>query len=107
MEYLEVKSIEFQSLTEANKSKNYSESGFYLRTVTDEDHNSQELVFVDKSFPQTHFVCPKSVYDGLQFLAIKPLEEPKVLTSNEVLPPNGMVSENFVLDFTKILIGKK
>lgn len=107
MEYLEVKKIEFECGKDEFKTKSFPESGFYLRTVTGEGTGFTDLVFVDKSLPNIKCICQKSVFDGLQHLAVKKLEEPKVITTNEVLPPNGMVSENFVLDFTKILIGKK
>lgn len=107
MNYLEVKEIEFKSTVEANKTKNYPESGFYVRIVDDEAFQSQELIFVDKSVPHTNFVCPKSVYDGISKNSVlEPEKENVVLTAIEA-KPNGMVSETFVLDFTKILIGKK
>ena len=56
--------------------------------------------------PNSFCICPKSIFDGLQKLAVKIPEEPTVLTSNEVLPPMGMASETFVLEFAKVLLKK-
>ena len=103
---LEVKEIEFDDFDKASKNKNYPESGFFLRTVKTNDIEQCDLVFVDKSTSVNHFICPKSVFDGLQTLAVKIPEEPKVLTSNEFLPPIGMASETFVLEFAKVLLKK-
>lgn len=54
-------------------------------------------------------ICPKSVYDGLQFMAVKPNihKEPEALTTIETLPPTGYASETFILDFTKILLSQR
>lgn len=104
MHTLEVKEIEFDDFEKAAKNKNYPESGFYLRTVN--DVKQCDLVFVDKSLSSNFCICPKSVFDGVQKLAVRIPEEPTVLTSNEVLPPMGMVSETFVLEFTKVLLKK-
>ena len=103
---LEVKEIEFDSFEKSNKSKNYPESGFYLITVKANDVERCDLVFIDKSTSITCIICPKSVFDGLQTLAVKIPEEPTVLLSNEVLPPMGMASESFVLEFAKVLLKK-
>ena len=103
---LEVKEIEFDDYEKANKNKNYPESGFYLRTVKTNEIELSDLVFVDKSTSTNFCVCPKSVFDGLQKLAVRIPEEPTVLTSNEVLPKMGMASETFVLEFAKVLLKK-
>lgn len=103
---LEVKEIEFDSFEKSCKTKNYPESGFYLTTVKANDIEQCDLVFIDKSTSHTCVICPKSVFDGLQKLAVKISEEPTVLISNEVLPPMGMASETFVLEFAKVLLKK-
>ena len=103
---LEVKEIEFDDYEKANKNKNYPESGFYLRTVKTNEIELSDLVFVDKYTSTNFCVCPKSVFDGLQKLAVRIPEEPTVLTSNEVLPKMGMASETFVLEFAKVLLKK-
>ena len=103
---LEVKEIEFDDYEKAGKNKNYPESGFYLRTVKANDIEQCELVLVDKSTSVNYPICPKSVFDGLQKLAVRIPEEPTVLTSNEVLPKMGMASETFVLEFAKVLLKK-
>ena len=103
---LEVKEIEFDDYEKAGKNKNYPESGFYLRTVKANDIEQCELVLVDKSTSVNYPICLKSVFDGLQKLAVRIPEEPTVLTSNEVLPKMGMASETFVLEFAKVLLKK-
>ena len=103
---LEVKEIEFDDFEKANKNKNYPESGFYLRTVKANDVEQCDLVLVDKSTSTNFCICPKSFLDGVQKLAVRIPEEPTVLTSNEVLPPIGMASETFVLEFAKVLLKK-
>lgn len=103
---LEVKEIEFDSFEKSNKPKNYPESGFYLITVKANDIERCDLVFVDKSTSIACIICPKSVFEGVQKLAVRIPEELKVLTSNEVLPPMGMASETFVLEFAKVLLKK-
>ena len=103
---LEVKEIEFDDFDKASKNKNYPESGIFLRTVKTNDIEQCDLVFVDKSVSNNFFICPKSVFDGLQKLAVRVPEEPTVLTSNEVLPLMGMASETFVIEFAKVLLKK-
>lgn len=107
MENLEVKKIEIECGKDEFKTKSFPESGFYLRKVTGEGTEFTDLVFVDKSQPNIMCICPKSVYDGISKIsALKPEKDHGILTAIEA-KPNGMVSENFVLDFTKILISKK
>ena len=103
---LEVKEIEFDDLEKAVITKNYPESGFYLRTVKTKVSEQSDLVFVDKSTSTNFCICPKSFLDGVQKLAVRIPEEPKVFTINEVLPPMGMASETFVLEFAKVLLKK-
>lgn len=103
---LEVKEIEFDDFEKAAKNKNYPESGFYLRKVKTNEIEQSDLVLVDKSTSHNFAICPKSVFDGLQKLAVKIPEEPTELTSNEVLLPMGMASETFVLEFAKVLLKK-
>lgn len=107
MNYLEVKTIEIECGKDEFKTKSFPESGLYLRTVTGEGSEYIDLVFVDKSQPSIMCICPKSIYDGISKNSVlEPEKENGVLTEIEA-KPNGMVSETFVLDFTKILIGKK
>lgn len=103
---LEVKEIEFDDFEKASKNKNYPESGFYLRTVKANDVEQCDLVFVDKSVSNNFSICPKSIFDGLQTLAVRIPEEPKVLTTNSIYPEPGFASETFILEFTKILLKK-
>ena len=103
---LEVKEIEFDDFEKAGKNKNYPESGFYLRTVKANDVEQCDLVFVDKSVSSNYCICPKSVFDGLQKVAVRIDSEPKVLTTNSIYPELGFASETFILEFTKILLKK-
>lgn len=104
--FLEVKEIKFANHEEAQKNKNYPDSGFYIVEI-EEMHT--DLRFVDRSTSLNLMICPKSVFDGLQFMAVNPdhHKEPEVLTTLETVPPTGYVSENFILDFTKILLNQK
>lgn len=104
--YIEVKTIKFNDVKEASENKNYPESGFYL---TELDEGGTDLRFVDKSAPRSFCICPKSVFDGLQYWAVNPdfNKSPEVLTVSEIVPPTGYASESFILDFTKILLSQK
>ena len=103
---LEVKEIEFDDFVNANKNKNYPESGFYLRTVKTNEIELSDLVFVDKSTSTNFCVCPKSFLDGLQKFPEKITEQPEVLTAQSAHPEPGFVSESFVLDFAKLILKK-
>ena len=103
---LEVKEIEFDDFVNANKNKNYPESGFYLRTIKANDIEQSDLVFVDKSMPNNFCICPKSVFDGLKKFPEKIIEQPEVLTVQSAHPEPGFVSESFVLDFAKLILKK-
>lgn len=61
--YIEVKTIKFDDVKEASENKNYPESGLY---ITELESGTSDLRFVDKSVPHNLFICPKSVFDGLQ-----------------------------------------
>lgn len=104
--YIEVKTIKFDDVKEASENKNYPESGFY---ITELESGTSYLRFVDKSVPHNIIICPKSVFDGLQYLAVNPdhHKAPEVTQSLDVVPPNGYASESFILDFTKILLSQK
>lgn len=101
--FVEVKEITFSDYKTSDDNKNYPESGLYLVSV--EVANQSDLRFVNKSYPTNHCICPASIYDGLN-LKIEAL--PKVETEElkqEI--HSGFVSENFVLEFSKILLNKK
>lgn len=102
--FLEVKEIKFDNHGEASDNKNYLESGFYIVEIG--ESGMADLRFIDKSTMLNILICPKSVYDGLQFMAVNPNhhKSPEVLTSLDVSPPEGYVSETFILDFTKTLL---
>lgn len=103
--FIEIKEKQFEMLQEANENANYPESGFYLVEV----EGSTDLRFVDKSIKLNHLVCPKSVFDGVMTYMIN--TEQKDESDNIQLPPvknlSGFVSEEFVIEFTKTLLGKK
>ena len=104
--YIEVKTIKFLDHKEASQNKNYPESGFYLTEISEKN---TDLRLVDKSTALNVCICPKSVFDGLQYLAVNP-DHHKVLEVTEpfeVVPLNGYASESFILDFTKILLSQK
>lgn len=104
--FLEVKEIKFTDIKEVSVNKNYPESGFY---ITEIEGMHTDLRFVDKSTSLNLVICPKSVFDGLQFMAVNPdhHKEPEVLTTLETVPPTGYASETFILDFTKILLSQR
>lgn len=80
---LEVKEIEFDDYEKAGKNKNYPESGFYLRTVKENDIEQCELVLVDKSTSVNCPICPKSVFDGINKLSLLPQEKEVKSSANE------------------------
>lgn len=104
--FLEVKEIKFAEFKEGSIAKNYPDSGFF---ITEIEEGGTDLRFVDKSSGLSICICPKSVFDGLQFMAVNPdhHKEPEVLTTLETAPPTGYASETFILDFTKILLSQK
>ncbi|MDV3636729.1 hypothetical protein CMU84_16385 [Elizabethkingia anophelis] len=100
--FVEIKDIEFDSFNESNENANYPESGFYM--VKAESHN--DLRFVDKNLKTPFFICHKSVFDGIKVH----INNPEAITPTELdntTPPASYVSESFVMDFTKLLLGKK
>lgn len=104
--FLEVKEIKFTDIKEASVNKNYPESGFYITEIVG---MHTDLRFVDKSTNLNLMICPKSVLDGVQFMAVNPKlnKEQEVVTTLEMVPPSGYASESFILDFTKILLSQK
>ncbi len=103
---LEVKEIEFDDFSKSCITKNYPESGFYLRTSKANETEQCDLVFIDKSTSHTCIICPKSVFNGLQKLPEKITEQPEVLIAQSAHPEPGFVSESFVLDFAKLILKK-
>ncbi|WP_407497467.1 hypothetical protein [Elizabethkingia meningoseptica] len=103
--FIEIKEFVFETVKEANENANYPESGFYLV----ETEGNTDLRFVDKSVKLNQFICPKSVFDGVMTYMTNP--EQKDESDNIQLSPvknlSGFVSEEFVIEFTKTLLGKK
>ncbi|MCT3673294.1 hypothetical protein HZQ94_08860 [Elizabethkingia anophelis] len=103
--FIEIKEFVFETSKEASENANYPESGFYLV----EAEGNTDLRFVDKSIKVNHFICPKSAFDGVMTYMTNPEQKDKI--DNNQLPSVkklcGLVSEEFVIEFTKTLLGKK
>jgi len=99
--FIEVKGIYLES-KDRPKTASYPESGMYISRSEDQS----DFVFVDKSVLDVRFICPESVYDGLDLVTRINLDETK-MNEPEPAAPSGFVSETFVMNFTKLLTGKK
>ncbi|MEG0848524.1 MAG: hypothetical protein RSE50_00675 [Myroides sp.] len=100
--FTEVKEISFDTILEAGKNKNYPSSGFFIVRT---EHTS-DLRFVDKNIEQNICICPESIYDDLE-IGIKELPQQLETIRADVFPPEGFVSESFVLDFSKMLLSQR
>lgn len=100
--FIEVKEIDFKSVTEVGSTINYPESGVW-KVKTD---TSYDLVFIDKENINAFFICPMDIAERLGLFASKQNEITNMSTF--INTPSGYVSEEFVLGFTKVLLsGKK
>ncbi|MEL7678132.1 hypothetical protein [Elizabethkingia meningoseptica] len=100
--FIEIKEVAFAAGKEASENANYPESGLYLVAA---DGNT-DLRLIDKSVKVNHFICPKSVFDGIMTYMSNP-EAPKLSEADNTVPPASYVSESFVMDFTRLLLNKK
>lgn len=103
--FIEIKEKQFETSQEACENANYPESGFYLV----EAEGNTDLRFVDKSIKVNHFICPKSVFDGVMTYMTNPEQndESDNFSADGNCKLSGFVSEEFVIEFTKTLLGKK
>lgn len=102
--YVEVKEIEIPEITKSGLSENYPESGFWLV----KSKSNSDLVFVNKDQNNCFFICPESVYKSLGIdMPVMPKQEELTNMSTYISTGSGFVSEEFVKDFTKILLMSK
>ncbi|AQX00436.1 hypothetical protein [Elizabethkingia anophelis] len=100
--FIEIKEVAFATGKEASENVNYPESGLYLVAA---DGNT-DLRLIDKTVKVNHFICPKSVFDGIMTYMSNP-EASKLSEADNTTPPASYVSESFVMDFTRLLLNKK
>lgn len=99
-----LREISFKTMDLSMKSQNYPSSGLYLVVV--EDTNNSDIRFIDKSTPSCIFIAPTSPFLGAM---IDEIETQTEFVSEE-LPPansNSMSNNDFILEFSKILLTKK
>lgn len=102
--FIEVKEIEIQDHIEAMLNHNYPASGLYLVRT----NKSSDLRLIDKSFQNNICICPESAYKSMGLDAsVLPKQEEITNMSTFITTPPGYVSEEFVLDFAKLLLSKK
>ncbi|OPC51483.1 hypothetical protein BAY06_03915 [Elizabethkingia anophelis] len=103
--FIEIKEIRFEDHDKAIENAHYPETGFYIV----ETNKGADLRIIDKTVELNHCICPKSVFDGIMTYMTNPEQKDKIdhnqLPSAEKL--SGFVSEEFVIEFTKTLLGKK
>ena len=100
--FIPIHEIEFENHAESMKNKSYPNSGLFLVKITD---GIEDLRFVDKSMPTNLCICPKSVFFGEVSDQITTIEE--LPTIEQVKPVSGFSENDFILDFTKILLNRK
>ena len=90
------------------KTKNYPDNGLYVVTIKNKDSEivQSDLRFIEKSSPTTLFIAPEVIFNGV--LRDIEVPEPKglelVQMQGEV---QGMTANDFILNFSKILLNRK
>lgn len=99
--FIEVKEVYLES-GDRIQSESYPESGLYISR----SEKASDFVFVNKNIGNVLFICPEIEYDRIDLVARINLDEP-YQNQPESATPSGFVSEEFVMNFTKLLTGKK
>jgi hypothetical protein len=99
-----IKIIEFTDPKEACQTKNYPHSGFFIVRVNGEV-NQSDLRTIDKSIPTTQMVMPETLFNGLVMSNEIKFEENLPVT--ELKSMSGTSDNDFILEFSKILLSKK
>lgn len=102
--FIEVKEIEISDIEKAALSESYPKSGFWLVKVKNLSH----LRFVDKGENITTPICGEHIYKSMGIdTPVLPRQEEITNMSTFINAPTGYVSEEFVLDFAKLLLNSK
>lgn len=96
--------ITFKDMKSAHETKNYPSNGLYLVSI--EDANS-DFRFVDKSIPSTNCIAPTSVFLGVMVDELQTQTELISELKSEPESSGFMSDNNFILEFSKILLAKK
>lgn len=102
---LKLNYIEFEDFKTASDPKKYPESGFYISSVL--ETKTSDLRMVNKYTGLNLLIMPEDQFDSIGKYVIVETEEPTVLETNEVIPSGTMSDNNFILEFSKILLNKK
>lgn len=99
--------IEFKDLNEALETKKYPHSGLFIVTIKIDDEIMQsDLRVVNKLVQKTHLIVPEKIFNSI--LPEMEIPEPKGL---EVIQMEGevqgMTANDFILNFSKILLNHK
>lgn len=100
-----IKIIEFTDPKEANQTKNYPHSGFFIVRVNGENTHQSDLRTIDKSVPTTQMIMPETFFNGL-VTSIEVRNE-EILPVAELKSVAGSSDNDFILEFSKILLSKK
>lgn len=101
MKTVQIHEIEFDDLETSDKNSNYPISGLFIVRVKDE---RSDFRFVDKTVNTNICIIPESVLNILDFIQeIKPKQE-EVLES---VKSNKEYSQDFILEFARILLNRK
>ncbi len=97
--FIEIKEIEITDMKKG--SDQFPESGFFMVKCK----NNSDLVLVNKDQDNCFFICPESVYKSLGIdMPVIPKQEEVTNMSTYISTGSGFVSEEFIKDFTKILL---
>ena len=102
-----VKKIEFDDGIKANENANYPDSGFFLTTVKKEKVTQSDLRFVDKSLPHNICIAPASAFYGVLFQMKEEPTETEIVATIEEKRYQGQSDNDFILQFSQILLNKK
>lgn len=97
-----VKYLSFTDAKESNNTKNYPHSGLFVVSING-DTQFSDLRMVDKSLPTTQMVVPECVFNNM----VHEIEANEVLPVIEQKTESGMSDNDFILEFSKILLSKK
>lgn len=108
--HLKINYLEFDDHKQASENKNYPHSGLFIARVNDD---TSDLRFVDKSVQKNVCIVPESVFNSIAHESeVAELEYTATIDTSQIKgEPEalqfGKTDNNFILEFSKILLSKK
>ena len=93
---VEIKEIEFNNPELKSRTENYPSSGFYISSYDE----TIDLTFVNKNFEFVLFIIPVSEFEKIESEFI-------IKESNENINQEKEYTNDFILEFARILLNRK